>query len=263
MDYKAKLVSLTFAAAFTAIFTAQSPTATAQTIGINFGATTGTKSMTATDQPGVIAGANWNNFSASSGSLLSLIDSTGSASTAKLTFNSAGVYPGPAITNTSNAATNKMYSGCLVGDNVVSEISISVTNIPFALYDVYVYSTLDFGQPGDEISISDGTTTYYSAGGSGPSLPTSLLQTISTSIGSPTVGDGQYQIFSDKSSSSVTINTGLSQHNNYSSDVYGIQIVSKSASVPEPGSLALAFGGLTMGGFIALRRHKTNVNRTR
>ena len=83
--------------------------AQAGVIGVNF--TNGSHVLAVTDQPGVFAGANWNNVIGASGINVVLNDSTGATTTALLTFSATGVYDLFATPNTANAATNTMYSG--------------------------------------------------------------------------------------------------------------------------------------------------------
>ncbi|HXN48549.1 MAG TPA: hypothetical protein VN893_18005, partial [Bryobacteraceae bacterium] len=163
--------------------------AQAGVIGVNF--TGGGAQLAATDQPGVVAGANWNNETGGSGSNLALNDSTGAATTALLQYSAAGPYAGFTGTSTGNAATNAMYLGGLFGDNTRSEVNISVTNIPYASYEVLVYASADTTAE-NTLSISNNVVTfYYSGNGTFDNAATSLLLTTSTDPNSPTVGPGQ------------------------------------------------------------------------
>jgi hypothetical protein len=109
-------------------------TASAGQIGINF--TANTWFLNPADQPGVVAGANWNNIDGGSGAGLALHDDTGTLTSALLSFSSVTPFAGFSGTNTPNAATNLLYKGGLVGSNVGGEVSVSVTNIPYTQYDV-------------------------------------------------------------------------------------------------------------------------------
>ena len=61
--------------------------ADADGIGINF--TGNSQFLQPTDQPGIVAGANWNNVNGASGSNVILNNSGGSSTTALLSFTSA------------------------------------------------------------------------------------------------------------------------------------------------------------------------------
>jgi hypothetical protein len=224
--------------------------AEAGVIGVNF--TGGGAPLAATDQPGVVAGANWNNEIGGSGSNLVLNDSTGAATTALLQYSATGPYAGFTGTSTGNAATNRMYSGGLFGDNTRSEVSVSVSNIPYASYEVFVYASADT-TAGNTLSITNGVVTFYYRGnGTFDNTATSLLLTTSTNPASPTVGPGQYQLFSGLSGSTFTLTTGGSLNGVLSNNVFGLEIVDTSSS-PEPATVLMLVGGL---GLLALARRR-------
>jgi len=192
-------------------------TAQADSIGVHF--TGGAANLGAADQPGVVPGANWNsviNPTSSmgiSGSGIALNDNTGAATTALLSYTADGTYDGFGPTNFANSATNALYHGGLFGNrtnntlNPGTDITITVTNIPYAKYDVYSYASQDTTAT-NTLSISNGTTTYYYASnGSSNAGATSLLLTTSTNPLSPTLGPAQYQIFSEMTASSFTLTT--------------------------------------------------------
>ncbi|HLH18011.1 MAG TPA: hypothetical protein VKX45_12355 [Bryobacteraceae bacterium] len=222
------------------------------TIGVNF--TNGGILMQPTDQPGVVPGADWNNVIGGSGTGIALHDSTGAATTATISFTAAGVYGGFSHPSTTNSATNLMYADGLYGDpSGGGEVQITLSNIPYAEYDVYVYASQD-GSQTNVLSITDGTTRFYYRGnGSSNSSASSLLLTASTNPGSPTVGPAQYQLFSNETLPSVTLTTGGSVHNVISNNVFGLQIVDLTSPTPEPDSVLLLAGGLSLMIFITRR----------
>ena len=230
-----KLLNLTYRALCLALFCT---VVQANSIGINFSA--GTLNLGPTDQPGIVAGANWNNISGGSGTSVALNDATGASTTALLSFTSTGAFGGFNGTNTANTATNLLYQAGLVGNPNTSEVSIDISNIPYARYDVYVFSAADTTDT-NTISITDGLTTFYQrSNGSLNNTATNLLQTTSIDPVNPTVGPGQYQVF-HKTGSSVSLLTGGSINDIISNNVFGLQIVQ---TVPEPGTFSLIGLGL-------------------
>lgn len=195
----------------------------ARTIGVNFDS--GSHAVQATDAPGLVAGANWNNVSGSSGSGIVLRDDAAAATAASLSFSAGFSYAGFGVPATANSGTNTMYRAGIGGANAAAEASVTVTNIPYAVYDVYVYASAD-STAISELSVTDGTTTYYYAsagaanGGAG-----SLLQTTSTSSGSPTVGPAQYQVFSALAAPSFTLTQAGSVGGVLSNNLFGLHIV--------------------------------------
>lgn len=198
-------------------------------IGVNFSA--GSHTLAADARPGIIPSNNWNNVAGGSGSDVALLDSRGLASPARLSFNAAGSYNGFSGLSTPNAATNTLYRGGLYGTSL-TEVSFTVTSVPYSNYDVYVYAD---GYPTlNTLSISNGATTYYyRSNGSADSAASALTETTSTNPAAPTVGPGQYQVFRNLSGSSFTITTGGSISGVISNNVFGFQIV-PSAPPPLP-----------------------------
>lgn len=222
-------------------------------IGVNFDA--GVAPLAATDQPGIAPGANWNNVGGSSGSGIGLQDNAGAATTALLTFSSAGA-SGFTATATANAATNTLYSAGLFGEGFGSEVEITVTDIPYAFYNVFVYASADSDQT-NTLSITDGSTIfYYASAGQFNSAATSLLLTTSTDENNPTTGPGQYQVFKGLTSSTFTLLAGGSVADTISNNVFGFQIVEATATVPEPSSWAIMAGLAALGAVVARRRRE-------
>ncbi len=239
----------TLAVALSLIFVAASLRAQV-TIGINF--TAGTTPLSSSAQPGVIAGANWNNVNGSSGSNISLVDGSGGATSIQLTFNSQGSYGSFGVPQTSNSATNQMYTGAIFtsGGTVVT---ITLSGIPYGIYDIYTYASADSSN-NSTLSIGTGSTRYYySSGGTSNSSATDLLLTTSTNSGSPTMGPAQYQLFSGLTGSSVTFTTTGGAGGVLSNNVFGLELV----AVPEPSTVALGLGLSALGLVWAKRRRAT------
>lgn len=199
-----------------------------QGIGINF--TGNVWFLQPTDQPGVVAGANWNNVSGASGTKVHLQDALGASTNSQLSFVSTAPWAAFLATRTPNAATNLLYSGGLVGNDTISEVKVSITGIPYDSYDVYVYASQE-GPLTNTLSISDGTTTfYYCSFGENYNDTTALIQTTGTDVSNPTRGAPQYQVFRGLTKSSFSLTTGGSLNGILSNNVYGLQIVSRDKS---------------------------------
>jgi chitodextrinase len=109
-------------------------TITAESIGVNL--TDTNNSLAATDVAGAVPAAHWNNSTVNNQSLSNVVDSTGAATTTHVSFGTT-----PWSYNNSTTGTNgdaKMMRSYRAGSNTTSIVSTS-SQIPYALYDVYVY----------------------------------------------------------------------------------------------------------------------------
>jgi hypothetical protein len=178
---------------------------------------------------------------------VALLENSATPTTARLTFSSTGDFDGFTGTSTPNVATSVLYQGGVFGNNLLGEVHITLTNIPYSKYDVYVYASADTFVT-NTLSITNGVTTfYYASDGRFNNAATSLLQTTSTNPASPTTGPGQYQLFSGQTRATFTLTTAGSISGVISNNVFGLQIVETPSAVPEPASptlLALGVAGL-------------------
>lgn len=229
------LLTVSALAAFSALpLSGQTGSTAALGIGVNFSA--GTWPLAATDQPGLVAGANWTNVAGGTGSNIPLQDYLAAPTTARLSFRARGDYDYFNLLATPNAATNTMRRGGLFGNEGPGEISITVTGIPYATYDVYVYATGDY--PADPVlSLSNGTTTYYYRGdGVTPDEgATEQTEATSTDPENPNVGRAFYMVFRNQTTSTFSLATAGSMGGVVSNNVFGFQIVG-----PTPGPVTPA-----------------------
>lgn len=233
-----------------------SATSHATSIGLNF--TTGGHLLAPSDEPGIVLGDNWNNLLGGSGGFGNLLDDSGVSTSADATWVATGSYDGFASPSSGNPATVKMYRGGLYGDNAPSsvEVSVTVTDIPFAMYDVIVYASAmsASASPPAPVGITGNGFSYYYFGSS----PETVIQTTGTTPGTATGGGFQYQLFADLTASTFNLNTFGSLNNQWSNNVFGLQIVEvleEMAPVPEPATFGLALSGL---GALAARRRRQN-----
>jgi hypothetical protein len=170
-------------------------------------------------------GAFWNNIDGHSGAERPLRDSSGEATPARLTFEAASAYAEFSSPKTLNRAVNRLYRAGLVGDDTVSEVRVSLTDVPFPLYGVFVFASADSSDR-SPLSISDGRTTfYYRSAGRDNGRATRLLRTRSEQPQAPTEGPAQYQVFAARAGPTFTLLTGGSRNGVLSNNVFGLQVV--------------------------------------
>jgi hypothetical protein len=225
------------------LVTLGSTTARADVISVNFssGSTYDLASGTAA---GVVSATNWNNFTSPATNLNNLKDKFGATTSAGASISytgGAGNYVTYATASISGASpgTTTLYRSGIRPTATGSVLSVSVSNIPYAVYDVYVYASQNTGST-NTLSVSDGTTTYYyKSNGAGMTGAFGLTRVTSTDPLNPTVGNANYEVFSGKTGSSFTFTVEGSVTGTISNNLYGFQIVN---AVPEPGTLLL--GGI-------------------
>lgn len=169
--------------------------------------------------------AVWNNVDGATGTGLPLLDSTGAATTARLSFAATCAYAEFGKPNTLNRSFNRLYRGGLVGDDTRREVEIQLTDIPYANYDVFVFASADTTDT-STLSLTDGSTTFYyrSAGKTNARAP-AFLRTRSEDPRAPTEGPAQYQVFPGRAGPTLTLTTGGSRNCVLSNNVFGLQIV--------------------------------------
>ena len=205
--------------------------ASAESIGVNFTHSNGaTGAMASTDSAGLIAQTNWNNASSitespspSYGSLSNLTDSTGSATDTSISWSGHDTWN---IGNSSIVDSTMMNAYLDAGG---TPISITVTNVPYATYDVYAYVGSDGnGRVGHGLinGLTD-TARYYTVAGL-----TSYVEATATTVDAS--ASANYIHFSGVTGSSFTYAQAWDKE--YFSGLCGLQIVS---AVPEPSAMIL------------------------
>lgn len=200
-------------------------------IGVNFYHDT---KVAPAEHPGIVNGASWNNVSAVTGTTQNLRDNSGAATTADITVDSGAGYGAFGNGGTGFAGFDKMVDDGVHGTGQGgknNEARISVVQIPYPRYDVYVFAqsrTIN----GTELSITIGDRTYYYAT-DGDAAADEIKQITSTTPGEPTHG-GSYIRLRNLSGASLVISTGGSKTNVISNQVFGVHIVDATtdASVP-------------------------------
>jgi hypothetical protein len=123
----------------------------AQTISLNFvRASSGASPLSEGDVTGVVPVGNWNNATqanANNHTNFALIDDNGLASGATATWNSGGSSWSVGTGGSGGAADKLMMTGYLdQGGNGAGQLhTITINNIPYATYDVYLYHSSSGG----------------------------------------------------------------------------------------------------------------------
>ncbi len=213
------------------------------------GVSSGGNYVPPTGVAGIAPAINWNNSNQSQGTSFSgLVDNTGAATT--LGFSIGGTWGDWGINLVTSPDANgtyneEMLAGYINTSSGIGPETISLTGIPYSLYDVIAYFSSDTAGRNGTISDANAGITYdfstegmAAVPGGGNAL---LVQTTDTSGADPLA---DYAIFSNVSGSSDTLTLNIPN----GGGIAGFQIV----AVPEPGTLALA----SLGSFVllALRR---------
>lgn len=137
----------------------------AQTISVSFGGDSGggqSNNLMDGDVAGVVAAGNWNaDSTGAAGSIADLLDSTGAATTAAVEWSGANNTWGGAA-DAATTADERMVNGWL--DDNGTGAAISVTGIPYDVYDVYVYGSSDAGNAGRGWNVKVNDVDYFSGG---------------------------------------------------------------------------------------------------
>lgn len=237
--------------------------AQAATISLNFvRSSDGATALAAGDVAGVSAVDNWNNApqaTANNHSNLALTDDDGNPTTASATWVSGGSSWSTAVAGTGSAGNMAMMTGYLdQSSNGAGQIhSITITGIPYAQYDVYLYHSSSGGP--------DRTARYQA---NGTDIWTRNLNPANTFNGFTQSGydtlaeaanlanpAGNYVLWTGLSGDLTMEGQGYGNNEGGAggttvrAPIQGIQIVER---IPEPGSAMLLFAA----GFMALGRRR-------
>jgi hypothetical protein len=204
--------------------------ANAAKIGVNFGANY--VSLGSTETAGVVPQINWNNASGTSGSANNVVDNSGAVTTADVSWASQwGTWSCNRGADTSGNA--KLMTGYLDPTWSDYHVTVTVSQIPYALYDVYVY--VGSASPNATGHVDDGTTTnsYTVSYTSGAAFP-GFVETTDTAEGNPVAN---YAKFGGKTNSSVTLTTSRLGN---ASGMFGVQIVDAGEIPQTPAITALS-----------------------
>ncbi|MGC6427018.1 MAG: hypothetical protein ACON5H_08495 [Akkermansiaceae bacterium] len=176
----------------------------ADPIGINFGAGRDDASMAATDEAGFLPQTNWNNAAGASGGALALNDASGNDSGATVTWATDeewSIGTGPADGN------GRLLNGWVsANNNNAPDATITIENIPFASYTLYVYFNHDRGTEDVDLSEANGAFPAFRAHENDTDIlaPVTLVEQLLTADGDDTQ-QGNFASFSNLSAANLEI----------------------------------------------------------
>ena len=191
-----------------------------------------------TDSAGVVPQINWNNVGLDGGSPQGLpqvtgpnagaiSDNSGAATSVTMTYTLDGEW---AVDQTIYTGNQQLLDGFIDNDGS-TPLTVTLGNIPFSLYDVYVYVSGNANGNLGSVSVNGGSPIYFLTDTGGYNYANPLIQATATSTGS--AAGGQYVLFTDVTGSSLqVVESAISNENGLAA----IQIV----DVPEPSVMALA-----------------------
>ncbi|MGC6427019.1 MAG: PEP-CTERM sorting domain-containing protein [Akkermansiaceae bacterium] len=224
--------------------------AQAASIGINFGAGRAESALGAADSAGVIAQANWNNASGDSGSLAVLNTDDGNASGASVSWATDEQWSaGTGVTNPDATLLNGWISA---NSTAAPDATIDITNIPFAVYNLYVYMNHDRTTEDVDLTGPFGTFRLHETDSDLEVDITGAVTWVqqTADANGDSTQEGNYALFTGLTDSDLNLILGPAGAEG-SADrgaITGIQLV----AVPEPSTSILALlAGL---GFVGRRR---------
>lgn len=220
-------------------------TANAAVISVNFNNTAGPNAwvLTSTDTAGPIASANWNNVTgASNTSGITLNDDAGTATTASMTWSSANIW----TSGVGNGSNDKIILHPYLDDG--SGVTVTVTNIPFAQYNVYgIIANADGSYTSTDFNVNNGTWAFGGSAAADGLAQTNIDALSGSWVQATTTTRGNYWKVENQADSTLSIQ-GIARGFGGNApaqrgSLAGIVI----EEVPEPASaLLLGFGGLAL-----------------
>lgn len=194
---------------------------------------------------GVVPRGGWNNGGFNNGTLNNLTNESGIATPATLMWESDTTWG----RNLVPSPINDLLSDYLEGATGFP-VSVTLSNLPFSLYDVYVYTRRNVNS---DSTIQGGASNFFSD----YTINGAITQNVRTGdvrdtfVLATAANIGNYIKFDDVVGSTLTL-TASTNAANFHSPVDGIQIVEQ---IPEPGSAAaIAMGVVSVFGWRRFRR---------
>lgn len=219
----------------------------AATVSVNFssnGNSGGDHAVGTSTTAGVEAVQNWNDVTGGTGSASNVNDSTGAATTVDVDW-ATGTWGGTAATGT--VTGNDALMGAWLDDG---SMLVTISEIPYAQYDVIVYGTSDAGNDGRNLGWMVNGVDSESIGSFGGALTNGTFFDGTFVDGTTPTANPSYLRFNGLTGATLTIADHTTGSATLRSALSGFQIVE---AVPEPSSTALlGLGGLAL----ILRRRK-------
>ncbi len=195
---------------------------------------------------GVVPVSNWNNVTGTSGVVTGFIDDSASSTTLSLNITPGAPNYGHWGFFGAGTSDQRMLGAFLENPFPTTPFSISLSSIPYSLYDIYIYSGPNADRTGLRWEVSNGTTSYFGIVDS--TVPTTgYLLTSATTLATAVAAN--YSVFSNLTGSTQTFTFSGPGAPSLS----GFQIV----LIPEPSTVMLALLGVAgVTGITILRRRK-------
>lgn len=218
--------------------------ANSATISTNFSSNgnSGVDQLVSVSTAGVVAVGNWNDLAGGSGGPVALLDDSGAATSAMVSWGAGGTWGGTAAAPLSG---DRALMGAWLDGN-----STSVTNIPYATYDVIIYGSSDAGNSGRSLGWTVNGSEVKSGGTFADPLSADGNYFFGTHVDGSTATNNPSYIRINGLSGDLTIGDHSDPATSTRSPIAGFQIIEV---VPEPSSsMLLGLGGM----LLILRRRK-------
>jgi len=208
----------------------------AASIGVNLGSNE--TSLAAGDSAGVVAQTNWNNAANASGSLSNIKNDAGTTTTLDVSWTAPGTWR--VVANGTATSDAKLMYGYIDAQWSDQPAIVTLSQIPYAMYDVYVY--LGSNNEGHTGRVIEGTTTYWFTNGAnnpgGDGFQTADYVRATTTVDVLPYATANYAVFAGRTSSSVTVTVRKGSENE---GIFAVHVVAVSPAMaynPGPANVA-------------------------
>ena len=215
----------------------------ASTIGVNFGASSASTTIGAADSAGVVSAVNWNNLSGLTGSIA--VNNNDNTQTANVAWTVSEQWTMAGTAPAANPGSGTLMNGFFSNNGGIgSPQTITISSIPYATYDLYIYSSHD--RTGRTVTTFSEQAAAFAATTIAENVTTAAIGAdpfVFNAVTAGTSGTGNYVKFSGLTASQLDIDfisgsavTADQDRTGFS----GFQIV----QIPEPSAALLGAFGL-------------------